>query len=103
MLGAAWANGASYAVQSGIAYHFSQRFYPIPYERARIAEGRRRPPIWRTASPGPVPAMPPLAGLLARGTMVVAVMGGVLGMAGFFNADELRWLNGLRQLRGRSR
>ena len=28
-------------------------------------------------------------------------MGGVLGVAGFFNADELRWLNGLRQIRGR--
>jgi O-antigen/teichoic acid export membrane protein len=100
MLGAAWANGASYAVQSGIAYHFSQRFYPIPYERARI--------MWAVAAAilaygaaSFLPGMPPLAGLLARGTTVVVVMGGVLGVAGFFNADELRWLNRLRHLRGR--
>ena len=58
MLGAAWANGASYAVQSGIAYHFSQRFYPIAYERARI--------MWAVAAAilaygaaSALPAMPP--------------------------------------------
>ncbi len=98
MLGAAWANGASYAVQSGIAYHFSQRFYPIPHERARIARAVAAAILAYVVAVF-LPAMPPLAGLLARGTTVVAVMGGVLWTMGFFNADELRWLNSLRQVR----
>ena len=101
MLGAAWANGASYAVQSGIAYHFSQRFYPIPHERARIASAVAAAILAYVVAIF-LPAMPPLAGLLARGTTVVAVMGGVLWTMGFFNPDELRWLNSLRQLRRRT-
>lgn len=100
MIGAAWANGASYAVQSGIAYHFSQRFYPIPYERARIARALAAA-LLAYAVATFVPALPPLASLIVRGMTVVLVMGGVLWMAGFFNAGELRWLNTLRQLRRR--
>ena len=100
MLGAAWANGASYAVQAAIACHFSQRFYPIAYEKARIG--------WAVAAAvlayvvaAFLPTLPPLPSLIVRGATVVAVMGGVLWMAGFFNTDELRWLNGLRELRRR--
>lgn len=101
MLGAAWANSASYAVQSGIAYHFSQRFYPVAHEKGRIARAIAAA-ILGYALASSLPVMPPLAGVLARGTTVVAVMGSVLWMAGFFNAGELRWLNSLRQLRRRS-
>lgn len=101
MLGAAWANGASYAVQSGIAYHFSQRFYPIDYEKARIARAVAAAML-AYAVARLLPDMPPLAGLLARGTAVIVVMGGMLWMAGFFSADELRWLNRLRQRRRRN-
>ena len=36
IVGAAWANGAAYAVQAGLGYAFSQRFYPIAYEWGRI-------------------------------------------------------------------
>src|SRR5207302_7578221 len=36
IVGAAWANGAAYAVQAGLGYAFSQRFYPITYEWARV-------------------------------------------------------------------
>ena len=100
MLGAAWANGASYAVQSGIAYHFSQRFYPIPHERARLAWAVAAALLAYSVAVS-LPAMPPLAGVVARGATVVVLMGGVLWVGGFFNADELRWLNGLRQLRSR--
>jgi O-antigen/teichoic acid export membrane protein len=100
MVGAAWANGASYAVQCGIAYHFSQRFYPIPHERARIARALAAA-LFAYALASYLPPMPALAGLLVRGAAVIAVMGGILWMAGFFNADELRWLNDLRQLRRR--
>ena len=35
ILGAAWANAAAYGLQAVVAYAFSQRFYPIVYERGR--------------------------------------------------------------------
>ena len=101
MLGAAWANGASYAVQCAIAYHFSQRFYPIPHESGRIVKAVLAALVAYVAADA-LPAMPPAAGVLARGTIVVAVMGAGLWMAGFFDAGELRWLDGLRRLRRRT-
>ena len=36
IMGAAYANGIAYAAQAAIAYRFSQRFYPMSYERGRI-------------------------------------------------------------------
>jgi hypothetical protein len=44
-----------------------------------------------------LPAMPPAAGLFARGAAVVVVMGGLLWATGFFNAEELRALDALRR------
>ena len=32
IIGAAWANGAAYAIQAAVAYRLSQRFYPVRYE-----------------------------------------------------------------------
>ena len=101
IVGAAWANGASYAIQSAIAYYFSQRFYPIRHDTARIAWAVAAAVI-AYAVASFLPTLPALASLLARGTTVIAVMGGVLWISGFFNADELRWLNELRQLRRRT-
>jgi O-antigen/teichoic acid export membrane protein len=100
MPGAAWANGASYAVQSGIAYHFSQRFYPIPHEGGRIARAVGAAVLAFVAA-GLLPALAPLAGVFARGTTVVVVMAAVLWITSFFNTGELRWLNALRQTRRR--
>jgi O-antigen/teichoic acid export membrane protein len=100
ILGAAWANGASYAVQCGIAYHFSQRFYPIPYEGGRLARAVGAAGLGYLAA-GLLPAMSSLAGVFARGTTVVVVMAAVLWITGFFNTGELRWLNALRQARRR--
>ena len=100
MLGAAWANGASYAIQAAIAYHFSQRFYPVPHEKARIARAVGAAALGYVLA-GFVPDLEPIASLLARGTTVVAVMGTVLWITGFFNADELRWLSTLREVGGR--
>ena len=42
------------------------------------------------------PDMPPLAGVLARGTTVVVVMAAILWSTKFFKAEELRALNALR-------
>ena len=94
MLGAAWANGAAYAIQSAIAYHFSQRFYPIRYEGGRIARAVVAAGIGYGAA-ALLPVMPATAGLMVRGSTVVAVMGTLLLVTRFFHAEELRWLNGL--------
>ena len=100
ILGAAWANGAAYAVQAAIAFRFSQRFYPIPYERGRIIRAVTAALVGYAAATLP-PPMPALAGVVVRGGIVLGVTGGLLWLTGFFNAAELRWLNGLRQRRGR--
>ena len=98
MLGAAWANGAAYAIQSAIAFRFSQRFYPIRYEHGRIGRAVGGALVGYGAA-WLLPPMHPAAGVLARGSTVVAVMGGLLWVTGFFNAAELRWLNSLRERR----
>lgn len=99
MLGAAWANGAAYAIQSGLAYRFSQRFYPIAYEYGRIGRAVAAALLGYAAA-RLLPEMPALIGVLARGTTVVAVVVAMLWMTRFFNTDELRWLDSLRRRRG---
>ena len=44
-----------------------------------------------------LPAMPPAAGVLARGVTVMAVMTAILWLTRFFNPEELRALNALTQ------
>ena len=97
ILGAAWANAAAYGLQAVVAYLFAQRFYPIVYERGRLT---------RVAAAGAtacvaallLPHMRPLVGVLVRGTTVVVVMCGLLGLTGFLRSDEWR---GLVAIRGR--
>lgn len=98
MLGAAWANGAAYAVQSAIAYHFSQRFYPIRYERGRIARAVGAAGLGCAAA-ALLPAMSATTAVIVRGLTVLAVMGVLLWATGFFNSEELRWLNRLMRAR----
>jgi O-antigen/teichoic acid export membrane protein len=106
LAGAAWANGAAYAVQAALGYYFSQRFYAIAYERGRIARvcaaaliayaaARALPSIHVVADPRS--SLAPVPDLLARGLTVVAVFGGLLAMSGFFHAEELRHLRALRR------
>jgi O-antigen/teichoic acid export membrane protein len=93
ILGAAVANTIAYAVLAAVAWHFSQRFYPMPYERGRLARvvvaglsalivGHWLPldvrPVW---------------GVLIRGSMVVVVFPAVLFASGFFIPNELQWLD----------
>jgi len=101
ILGAAWANGAAYAVQAALAFRFSQRFYPVGYEYGRIS----RAVIAATVAfliANKLPPMPALLGIAVRGTAVVVIMSSLLWVTGFFNADEIRALNALR-LRRRAR
>ncbi len=111
IVGAAWANGAAYAVQAALGYSFSQRFYPIPYEwgrigRACLAAGiayvtaRLLPDIGLAVDPRSTLAAVP--NFLVRGVTVVAVFAGLLGATGFFHADELKRLRSLRRGRGKA-
>lgn len=98
MLGAAWAHATGYAVQAGIAYHFSQRFFPIRYERGRLARAVLGPAAGFAAAQA-VPDVSALVNVLTRGTVVVLVTLAVLWMTRFFNTGELRWLESLRRRR----
>jgi O-antigen/teichoic acid export membrane protein len=96
IIGAAWANGAAYGLQAAVAYYLSQRFYPVRHEYARIARATVAALVAYAAARA-LPAMPPAAGLFARGAAVVVVMGALLWATGFFNAEELRALDALRR------
>jgi hypothetical protein len=47
-----------------------------------------------------LPSMPPIAGVVVRGTTVIVVYGVLLALTGFFKQEELRVLAGLRGRRG---
>ena len=106
IVGAAWANGAGYAVQAAVGYLFSQRFYPIHYEWGRLLRvcaaaivatlaARLLPSVTIPVSARSILA--PMPDLLLRGTTVVVVFGGLLAATGFFHAAELRRLGSLRR------
>ena len=95
IIGAAWANGAAYALQAAVACAFSQRFYPVQYEYGRLGRAIAAALVAYAAGAA-VPAMSPVAGILARGGTVVVVMTLLLWVTRFFNSDELRALNAVR-------
>ena len=107
IVGAAWANGAAYAVQAGLGYHLSQRFYAISYEWGRIARacgaaviaaiaGRSIPHVALNVDPRST--MAHLPDVFTRGLAVIQMFAGLLALTRFFKPEELR---GLRALRGR--
>jgi O-antigen/teichoic acid export membrane protein len=109
MVGAAWANGAAYAVQAGLGYALSQRLYPIAYEWGRIvrvclagiaayAAARLLPSVHLAVDPRSTLA--PVPDLFLRGLTVIVVFIGLLAMTGFFHAEELRQLRALRRRSG---
>jgi O-antigen/teichoic acid export membrane protein len=98
IMGAAYANGLAYATQAAIAYHFSQRFYPVRYESGRLARVVGAA-IVAYAAGRLLPAMDHHLGVLVRGTTVVVVMSAVMWLGGFFRPEELRVLERLRRSR----
>ncbi|HVL67121.1 MAG TPA: oligosaccharide flippase family protein [Vicinamibacterales bacterium] len=101
MLGAAWANAAAYAVQSAIAFRFSQQFYRVDYERGRLT----RALLAAIAGYAVAILLPPvgrIADILVRGMTVPLVMVALLWTTRFFNAAELRRIDELRTRRGRA-
>jgi O-antigen/teichoic acid export membrane protein len=106
IIGAAWANGAAYAVQAGLGYALSQRFYPIAYEWGRITRvclagivaygvARLLPSVHLAVDPRSTLA--PVPDLLLRGVAVIAVFVGLLAGTRFFQPDELRRLRAIRR------
>jgi O-antigen/teichoic acid export membrane protein len=87
---------AAYFTQAAIAFVFAQRLYPVKYETARLA---------RIVAAGVVaaavayllPAMPPLAGLFARGAMTVLVYVSLLWISGFFRPTERAFMREMIQ------
>jgi O-antigen/teichoic acid export membrane protein len=97
MIGAAWANAAAYGLQAALAYSFSNRFYPVEYERGRLARACAAS-LFAFLAARAIPPLPPLAGVLIRGTVVVTVFSALLWISGFFRRDELRVLARLRRV-----
>jgi len=105
MVGAAWANGACYAVQAILGYAFSQRFYRISYEWGRLARVSaagllafvvaRAIPSLRFIASDPRSVMASLPDALVRGAAVVAVYFALLGVSGFFHVNELQALRAM--------
>ena len=102
IMGAAYANGVAYAAQATIAYHFSQRFYPVRYESRRLARVVAAA-IVAYAAGRALPTMAPAIGVFVRGATVVAVMAAGLWLGGFFRPEELRVLERFRRPRATRR
>jgi O-antigen/teichoic acid export membrane protein len=95
IMGAAYANGIAYAAQAAIAFHFSQRFYPIHYETGRIVRVIAAAAIGYVVA-NALPLANPVAGLVARGLTVIVVMAAGLWIGGFLRPEELRVLRRVR-------
>lgn len=96
LLGAAWANAAAYAIQAGLAYRFSQRFYPVPHDLGRLIRIVGAGAIACIAGRA-LPVMPPALGVFARGATVLAVYCGLLLAAGVVHTQEIRRITALRR------
>jgi O-antigen/teichoic acid export membrane protein len=106
IVGAGWANAMAYAVQAALGYVLSQRFYTIEYEWGRLARvcvaalaaylsAMMLPAIRLPVDPHKTIAS--LPDVLARGTTVTIVFSALLGMTGFFHAEEIARLRALRR------
>jgi O-antigen/teichoic acid export membrane protein len=103
-VGAAWSNAAAYAVLAGVAMRLSQRHYPIRYEWDRILRiGLSGAGAWLTAVILVPERLPALAGLLARGAIVLAVYPALLWVLGFYAPREMALLAALAARARRSR
>jgi O-antigen/teichoic acid export membrane protein len=105
VVGAAIAFLLAYVTQAVAAFILARRLYPIPYEAGRIARVIVAALVAAIVAAWAVPALPPLAGLLARGTVTVLVYFGVLWLTGFLRPTERAYLRelGIRWRRRRDR
>jgi len=97
IVGAALALVASYLVVLGLMYAFTQRVFPVPYEWGRLL----RVVLTVAALLGIAELLVPtegIGGLLLRAVLLAAYPL-ILWAAGFFTAEERRWLGYLREPR----
>jgi O-antigen/teichoic acid export membrane protein len=92
VLGAAVTVLVSYVTQASVAFLFAQRFYPIRYETGRLVRVVLAGIVAAVVARWALPAMPALAGFLARGTTTVAVYVGLLWLSGFLRPTERAFL-----------
>ena len=98
--GAALAFVASFITQAGVAYFFARRAYPIAYEWHRILRVLGAGLVAATVALMSIPAWPPVAGLVARGSVTVVVFAATLLATGFLRRSEMAFL---REMRARFR
>ena len=90
-VGAAVAFLLSYVTLATIAGFFARRHYPMAYETGRIARLVAAAAVAAAAGLS-LPALSPLAGVLARGTTTVAVFVALVFVSGFLRASERAFL-----------
>jgi O-antigen/teichoic acid export membrane protein len=98
IMGSAYANGIAYAMQAAIAFYFSQRVYPVTYETGRLLRIAIAAVVAYLVASA-LPSMPSMAGVVVRGTTVVAIMAAGLWVGGFLQAEELAVLERVRRAR----
>jgi O-antigen/teichoic acid export membrane protein len=94
IVGSAVANTIAYGVLAFVSWRLSHRFYPIAYERGRIARvllaGAAAYLLGRSL---PLGELHPVFGVLIRGTAVTVGFPVLLGLTGFFVPNELHRLD----------
>jgi O-antigen/teichoic acid export membrane protein len=97
-IGAAWSNAFAYAILAIVGMFLSQRFYPIRYERGRLARiALAGAGAFLASQLVPSAGWPTLAGLLVRGTIVVVLYPLLLIVLGFYQPHEISAITRLFQ------
>jgi O-antigen/teichoic acid export membrane protein len=87
VVGAAMTVVLAYATQAVLAFSLAQRLYPVNYEKARLARILAAG-VLAALSAKLLPPLPPVGGLLARGTLTVVAYVALLWATGFFRPTE---------------
>lgn len=99
IVGAAWAYVLAYGALAGSAYWFSQRVYPIEYERRRLLKIAFAGLAAYVAAHYTPAANGPLVGLGLRSIVVAAVYPAALAALGFYAPREIAHLKRVVRLR----
>ena len=90
VIGAAWSNVLSYGTLAALSMAFSQRFYPMRYENARLAKVAASGVLAYLAAATIVPpTVHPFLGLVLRSSIVGGVFLSLLWALDFFHKGEL--------------
>ncbi len=95
MTGAAAAFLASALTQTLVAFHFARRAYPVHYETGRLLRVVLASALAAFVGASVFPTLPPLAGLIVRPALAVAVFGAALAVTGFFRQTERAYISEL--------